>query len=57
MQQEETEKINRAKESMRIQQKAAEEMAKQKSQFSSSKSVPKSLFEIKTLMSWLGRIH
>ncbi len=57
MQQEETEKVNRAKELMKMQHKTAEEMPKPKNQFSSSKSAPKSLFEIKSLMSWLGRIH
>ena len=57
MQQEETEKNNRAEEPMKVPQRTAEGMAKQKKQFSSSKSAPKSLSEIKALLNWLGRIH
>lgn len=45
----------RAEESIKMQHKAVEEMAKPKLiQFSSSKSAPKSLSEIKTLLNWLG---
>ncbi len=47
----------RAEESIKMLNKAVEEMPKPKNQFSSTKSARKSLSEIKSLMNWLGRIH